>query len=364
MATADTENIYAVSADELPTVRESKSEANILLFGVTGTGKSTLINSLCGAVPQASLSDPNSVELPAKVGHKLKHETLEAGSYEARATDVQLSDDDCTSKRFAVRVWDTPGFLDGTGKERSYVMQANVRCEDGIDLLLYCINMSKRRCIVDEMVPGMKVVTEILGQEVWKHAVIVLTFANNVKPKRRSESDAEKCQDFLDRVGHWRIKVRQALVRAGVREGTSQSVPIEPAGHFLTPHLPDRPHWLGYLWLLVMNHARDSAKVAILLNTQDYICNSQYLALSSEEEEEIHSLISTPTLLDDTYVFVPTTVTGEEQQCSPAVSTHSATVIVIDEKAHNGVLGTLLGPIKKWIQALLRRPPKRSVTVQ
>lgn len=361
MATPETENVSAdgLSAD-FPVLRESKSEANILVFGVTGSGKSTLINSLCGAVPQQKLSDPDSVQLPAKVGHRLKHETQQAMSYEARSTDVRTSDDECTSRKFTVRVWDTPGFSDGTTNDRSYVMQANVRCKDGIDLLLYCINMAKKKCIIDEMVPGMRTVTEILGMEIWKHAIIVLTFANNVKPKRLSESEVAKCQDFLDTVEHWRKKIQVALTRAGVSQTMARNVAIEPAGHFRTPHLPDRPHWLGYLWLMVMNCIKDSAKISILVNTQEYVVNSEFLSRSTEEEgpdlaSSTHTLTHSS---DEGYVFVSSiSVVGGGEGTSSPVTSRGAPHIVIDEKEHRSALDTLLGPIKRWILALIRKKP-------
>ena len=192
--TQDILDVFGVSAEQWPKVKEtllkqSKSEANILMMGKTGTGKSTLINALCGAVPQERFKPGLELTLPAKVGDGLHYETLHTACYEARSTQISRGgSEDGPPLTFAIRVWDTPGLFDGTGNERSYVMQANVRCTDGIDLLLYCISMS-RRCILTEMVPGMKLVTEILGQDVWKHTIIVLTFANNVKPRANSTSD-------------------------------------------------------------------------------------------------------------------------------------------------------------------------------
>ena len=49
-------------------------------------------------------------------------------------------------------------------------------------LIFYCIASTCPR--KEQLVPGMHLVTQTLGKEVWNHAIIVLTYANNVKPKR------------------------------------------------------------------------------------------------------------------------------------------------------------------------------------
>ena len=39
---------------------------------------------------------------------------------------------------------------------------------------------------------------------------------------------------------NWEQKVRKGLVCAGIDDVTAHKIPIEPAGHYLIPHLPDR----------------------------------------------------------------------------------------------------------------------------
>ena len=267
-------------------IQHSKSQVNIVVAGVTGSGKSTVINAMCGAVPrEGQAARDGEIDLPAKEGHTLDHETQGVECYEAQTTTYETAavcaaagDDNRTARIYTIRVWDSPGLEDGTGRGRTYVLQLKEKCGNSIDMLLYCIDISKKRSIVPEMVPGIALVTNILGCDVWKHSMIVLTFANILENNIEEEIDQEAVLHvFLSRVHQWQENVRLALITAGVPDVIVQQIPIEPAGHYTTPHLPDRIHWLGYLWLLFISHTRDEAKLAIFVNNQHRIKNAEYL---------------------------------------------------------------------------------------
>ena len=220
-----------LSAKELPTflktAENSKSDANIVLMGRTGTGKSSLVNGLCG--------DQGA----ARVGHRLSHETIEASDHTARNTTIDLGAD-VASKYFSIKLWDSPGLFDGSKREHEYVKQVKVKCSE-LDLLVFCIDMSKTRCIGSEIVEEIELVNKILGPDVWIYAIIVLTKANTVRLNKKS-SMTDKCFDFLCKLDHWEKKVREALICSGVDEITAQKIVIEPAGNYDDPHLPDRQH--------------------------------------------------------------------------------------------------------------------------
>ena len=256
----------------------ARSEVNVAVAGVTGSGKSALINALCGAVPKDEVYDKDGkvveVELPAKEGETLSHETQGVASYEAQKASL-------SGRHYTVTVWDSAGLEDGTGRGLAYIQQLHGECGGHIDILLYCVKISQR-CVVEDMVPGMKVVTETMGPDIWRHAMVVLTFANilqeNILEASFDESDGEDTNRiFAYHLRQWQDGVCLALKQAGVAEEIASEVPVEPAGHYLEPSLPYRLHWLGYLWLKFIMHSRDEAKLAILVNNQHRIRDAEHL---------------------------------------------------------------------------------------
>lgn len=296
------------TADFEAAINRAKLEANVVVAGVTGAGKSTLINALCGAVPKDGYDPDDSTpcDLPAKVGNSLEGEptNLEDG-YVAQSTTWE--GEGGGTRTYTIRVWDSRGLEDGTGLGASYLQRLKESCKDQIDVLLYCIDVSKTKAVAADMVRGMKFITDELGRDVWKHSIVVLTFANtlaeNIKEEvgERSENgdEGEIRRVFLSRIDNWQRKVRQALVEAGVPDEIAHGIPIEPAGCDTSPHLPDRIHWLGYLWLLFVCYARDEARFAILLNNQNRIHNARFLTPGAIEGLLENSPTCTPPIIID-----------------------------------------------------------------
>ena len=268
-------------ADFEAAILRAKTKVNVAVTGVTGSGKSALINALCGAVPKENVEydEEGKVvesELYAKEGEELSHSTREVACYLAQK--ASLSD-----RLYTITVWDSPGLEDGTGNGVAYVQQLQRECGGDIDILLYCVNVSVTKCIVEDMVPGIKVVTETIGPDIWRHTMVVLTFANELEQKIKKASLYEDLGESTDhifalRLDHWEKKVVEALIKAGVPESVARNVPVEPAGDYTEPSLPDRPHWLGYLWLQFLSCARDEAKLAIIINNQHRIRDAKHLS--------------------------------------------------------------------------------------
>lgn len=277
----------------------SKPATNVVVVGVTGSGKSAVINALCGAVPVEEVEydetgTPLESELPAKEGHSLKHETKDVASYLAQKASL-------SGKIYTVNVWDTPGLQDGKDRGCTYMDQFRIECEGGVDILLYCVNVSEEKCIPDNMVPGMREVTDSMGgPDVWRHAIIVLTFANELEENIKEElSDEDKEEEevkriFASRISKWQNGVRSALKKAGVPGVIASEVPVEPAGYYLEPNLPDREYWLGSLWLHFFHYARDEAKMALIVTNQHRIKDARNIPseqvraqLQSKSGEEI-----------------------------------------------------------------------------
>ena len=278
--------------DFLTALSLAKKNVNVAVTGVTGAGKSTLINTLCGVV----LEEKN--ERPAKEGDDLSLETREVASCVAQK--ASLSD-----KVYTITVWDSPGLEDGTGKGVAYIQQLRKQSDGHIDILLYCVDASQSRCVADDMVPGMAVVTRTLGAEVWQHAVVVLTFANLLD--KNIKEDAEKGEDtdltFASRINRWEEKVRSALMKAGVADKTAREIPVEPAGFYdSSPSLPGRDHWLGCLWFQFLVCARDEARLAILINSQHRIRDAEHVTPEELRQQQRDGKREIPIVIDQQLV--------------------------------------------------------------
>ena len=223
---------------------KAKTEVNVVVTGKTGSGRTLLIQALCGEVNEQNEPD-----------HDLFHETREM-----RAT--------CARREYTITMKETPGVED----ER--VQQAMRQCRGEIDILLYCIDCSLTRCVLGEMVPGMKVVTQTLGPDIWRHAMIVLTFANELEKK---EYDGDTKSTFTEHVDQWQHKVQEALRKAGVTGSIAREVPVALAGHYMNPSFPGISNWLGELWYQSLVRMKKEAHLSFIVNSHERLRDPKFV---------------------------------------------------------------------------------------
>lgn len=226
-------------------IRTSTS-VNILITGRTGIGKSTLVNGLVGSKV-------------AKEGETLDPLTTKVEKQSKKISEV------------VVNVWDSPGLQDLTGKEDLYLADISAKCRGNIDLFIYCINMSEDRFIPGgKEVTAMKKLTGVLGKDLWRNSVVVLTFANSFIGDAGDRCDTvdEIKAEFSSRMEEWRGTVHNVLEKeVELDTEVIQQIKILPAGHYRRPHLfsdGSSSPWLSELWLESIKATKLEAQPALV----------------------------------------------------------------------------------------------------
>ena len=168
-----------------------------------------------------------------------------------------------------VTIWDCPGFQDGTDNEEAYLQDLKKKTNGDIDVMLYCISMEDTR--FDRLCHGvaMQYLTQVFGHCVWKHTVIVLTFANRVVSRLKHQRPSNLDEEFEEKVKQWKTYIQAVLLEINCTEKPSdvEKIQVIPAG-FKKPSLPSRKFWLSNLWIAIFVTLKtDEAKAAaIVLN--------------------------------------------------------------------------------------------------
>ena len=214
--------------DELP----KATSFSVLVCGRTGAGKSTLVNGIVGAYV-------------APEGDELKSKTTEVARYDRDIDGVNVT------------VWDSPGLQDSSDDDRRnlYISDMQKKCSD-VNLKLYCISMTNirfpRKRSDNPDVEAMARLTKAFGSDFWKHAIVVLTFANTAEllnPPWQKMDAAGKKEKFQQKLGEWERLIRSILAEEiGVPRKIAELVVVTPAGHHDDPQLLDRDYWLSVLW--------------------------------------------------------------------------------------------------------------------
>jgi hypothetical protein len=194
------------------------NKLSILCCGLTGVGKSTLLNGLFGV------------------------DVFEAGKKLTRCT-TEVQDYTFTREGVTVTVWDTPG-LEGSENDSKYLKEIKGKCADH-DIFLYCVDSGATRALdLMEEKSSLVEFTKLFGAELWNKAIVVLTQANIIEVRFQEEKDLDSNFDveaaFEGRINDWKKKIRGALENVGVRK----TIPVALTGAAASPDLPGHPYWM------------------------------------------------------------------------------------------------------------------------
>ena len=206
---------------------------NFLLVGRTGVGKSSTVNSLMGK------------------------KIAQVGDYEA--TTMEIKEYETEINQIPFKVIDTPGLCDDWEElENDYkyleMMRSKVK---QIDCMWFVSRLDETRITSDEK-RGIKLISEAFGADVWKHAVIVFTFANSISNSKYLEA----------------LEKRTELIRKVIANYTSvdlaNKIPSVAVDN-KKETTPDGEKWLGELYTKVFTQISQKATSTFLLATADFV---------------------------------------------------------------------------------------------
>ena len=181
-------------------------------------------------------------------------------------------------------MFDTPGLADATGNDEEYLRKIKEKVTH-FDLFLFCTEMTSKRFRTDDL-ETIKKLTEALGEKLWEHALVVLTFANEVplSPTKKT-GDVPEVTVFNNRFLCFKKAINKHLVAIGVPEITVINVPFTPAGELDDPRLPDREDWLTAFWIAAFKRVNRNAKAAFFMANIDRISLSSTSGEGNEERK-------------------------------------------------------------------------------
>ncbi len=191
--------------------------------GMSGTGKSALLNGICG-------QQKFQVTRFGVKEHVITKYEIENGSSTLILTEVSGFDNDTN--------------------EGEHLENIKRECAD-VDVMIYCVSVALPSMKLDNDLATLKKLKPVLDEKVCEQCVIVLTFANTIVDNIRAET-AEVSPDtikekFDERIEMWKRAVLEAFSQAGIK---NSRLPVVCTGIATKIHLPakDPLPWLSTFW--------------------------------------------------------------------------------------------------------------------
>lgn len=220
----------------------SNQKFTFLLIGRTGVGKSSTINSLMA-------------QNIASVG-EFEPETFEIKYFELSACGVPF------------RIIDTPGLCDDlteSGNDQKYLDKIKDEIKE-VDCIFFVSKLNETRVTGDEK-RAIKLIDEALGSQIWKHTVIVFTFADAVKPEKYAITLSKRTELIQKEIANY------------AEEKVANTVPSVAVDNN-SPITPDGKPWLGNLYTIVFKTMDENSTLSFSMATASRLQNQEQLGQS------------------------------------------------------------------------------------
>ena len=164
---------------------------SIVVTGIAGSGKTTLINRLSGSTTEGD--------------HDLQH----VG---------QLQSTPCSLGDYEVVLWETPDIIAKKAETKEYPKP---------QVVVLCIDITTSRFALyhDQVIKKM---SHSFNKNIWKMCIIVLTFSDQLtqKPSWKGYNNEKKKEKFSEEVSEWTDLIRKKLASIDVPEEVIKKIPF------------------------------------------------------------------------------------------------------------------------------------------
>lgn len=175
---------------------------------------------------------------------------------------LQVNEYHYTVKDMKITLFDTPGFASGCGKDEECLRKIKKKMNGPCDVFIFCTEMSSAKFRRHDDIYIIHTLTNFFSPQLWDHALVALTFANEVHPEK--DADVTEIEHFNKRMLDLKEKITDEILKAGVPEQVVTKVPFVAAGDLYEPSLPGIIDWKTNFWVetFLVKLAQDSIGVA------------------------------------------------------------------------------------------------------